>query len=169
MKVTESQLVEYYFLYKDLVKLHRKFGFGTAPRTSENFTEAICCHLFGFKKAFQLKKTREYDLEDPKTGQKIEVKATTDKKGRTRINPNSRFDKLYWLNFQLDVDVLHIDVKDFTLFSSYLENHSSKERVSITLSEFGQSNLTFFKFEKSGLIVPMDLNGYLTYLKKIPA
>ncbi len=166
MAVTEGQLVEYYFLYKDLVKLHRKFGFGTAPRTAENFTEAICCHLFGFKKAFQLKKNREYDLEDPNTGLRIEVKATTDTKGRTRINPNSEFDKLYWLKLQVDFDVLHVEAKEYALFASFLKMHTAQDRISITLSDYGKANPTYFRFDRSGVIESLDRTSYLEHLAK---
>lgn len=48
-KETEQALVRYYFLYRDLVTLHRQYKYGKAPRLSEGFIEKVCSFLFDLK------------------------------------------------------------------------------------------------------------------------
>ncbi len=150
---TQSDLVKYYFKYEELVLLHRELGFGKAPRTSEGFTESICCNLFGHTRAVEVQ--REYDLYDPQSDSKIEVKATTETDGSTTINPNSVFDYLYWVIFLLDQDTITIKRIEYADLESFRKACGNQKRANITLKNFKCTDKGIFLFsnEKQTLIL----------------
>lgn len=92
----EQKLAKYFFLYKELSKLHKDFEFGETPHSSAGFTEKLCCYLLGLEKAEGVK--REYDLYNPNNkDETFEVKGTTSPEGTTTINPFSKFTFLLWV------------------------------------------------------------------------
>ncbi|OFZ15343.1 MAG: hypothetical protein A2X86_17665 [Bdellovibrionales bacterium GWA2_49_15] len=145
-------LLDYYFLFKDLVTMHRKLGYGKAPRLSEGFTETLCAYLFNFERAKNVK--REFDLIDPVNNFCIEVKATSDDCGATTINPNAKFDYLYWVNFRIDFDCLWVRKISFDEISKKIENKKNQKRVNCTLRNFAASGaiqLFIFLKEKQSI------------------
>lgn len=165
MSITQADLVKYYYQYKDLILLHQKLGFGNAPRSSEGFTESLCCSLFNLKKATDVK--RKYDLLDPATGAKIEVKATTETYGSTTINPTSVFDYLYWVVFLLPQDSFTIRKIEYTEFSDFFKAHSHEKRSNIALSNFKSSVSSIYFFDKNNQkIVPQTVNEQLEHIKR---
>lgn len=167
MHYSENDLVEYYFKYIDLVKIHQRLKFGEAPRTSEGFTESLCSHLYGFTKAKNVK--REYDLDDPVTNSKIEVKATVSDVGSTTINPIAQFDYLYWLIFRLDLDCLWVKKISFQEVQNYIQKKNlSGKRVNITLGDIDSSfkNMDMFELSnKSFTIRKLDYNEMIEIIK----
>lgn len=146
---SEKDLVEYFFLFKKITTLHKKLKFGEAPRSSEGFTENLCCYLFeDLKRAKGVK--RKHDLNNEKTSKKYEVKGTTNDKGRTTINPTSDFQYLYWviLASQEDKIVIH-KIKKLAM-KVILDQHKDKKRVHISLSKFSIEETTehFFDYSK---------------------
>lgn len=161
----QSDLVKYYFKYKELVLLHRELGFGKAPRSSEGFTESICCNLFGHIRAEDV--DRKYDLRDPHSGAKIEVKATTESDGSTTINPNSVFDYLYWVIFLLDQDTITIKKIEYADLKAFCEPCRSQKRANITLKNFKRTDKGIFLFSKEAqALIPHTLQEHVAHIKK---
>lgn len=161
----QSDLVRYYFKYKELVLLHRELGFGKAPRSSEGFTETICCNLFGHIRAEGV--DRKYDLRDQHSGTRIEVKATTEAEGSTTINPNSVFDYLYWVIFLLDQDTITIKRIEYEDLRVFCEPFRSKKRTNITLKNFKRTDKGIFLFSKEAqALIPHTLQEHVAHMKK---
>jgi hypothetical protein len=161
----QSDLVKYYFKYKELVLLHRELGFGKAPRSSEGFTESICCNLFGHIRATEVQ--RKYDLRDPSSGSKIEVKATTETDGSTTINPNSVFDYLYWVVFLLDQDTITIKKIEYAEFENFRSTCGSQKRANITLKNFKCTDMGIFLFSKENqTLISQTLQDQILHIKK---
>ena len=164
----QSDLVKYYFQYKDLVILHRELGFGKAPRSSEGFTESICCVLFNLLRATNIE--REYDLYDPNSGAKIEVKATTDISGSTTMNPHSVFDYLYWVVFLLDQDSIIIKKIEYEDLKSFRDSAENKKRSNVTLKNFKCTHQGIFLFAKeSHSLRRQSIQDQICHIKKLTA
>lgn len=129
-----QNLIVYYYKYRELVTLHREFGFGTAPRLSEGFTECLCKNLFGFEKVSGV--NREYDLLNPLNNHCIEVKATTEDSGSTTINPYAKFDVLYWISFRIDFNGLWVREIPYENFDEIHRLESKSKRMNIQLKQF---------------------------------
>lgn len=99
-EVTEEYLVDYYFKFKELVNLHKTKFPDCFPSLPVLFTEALCRHIY------QMKKSNIKDYDALRGNKKIEIKATSNKSGRTTINLASNFDVLYWLYFNYEKDKL---------------------------------------------------------------
>jgi len=161
-----ANLTEYYFTFRSLVALHRNFNYGNAPRLSEGFTEKLCGTLFGFDKAENV--NREYDLYDPVNHLKIEVKATSDEYGSTTINPHSKFDYLYWINFQLNLNCLWIKVITYKSLHKNLIYSKDDKRINITLSkiELLVEPKYYYFCQKTSNIVEMSVHEQIEYIKQ---
>jgi len=159
-EVSKANLVEYYFKFKELAFLHRKFGFGKdGPRSSEKFTESICMSLFGFKK--DSGNGVKWDLIDPKTNARIEVKATSSLNGTTDLHATHRFDYLFWGLIQFDTDLFTVHIKKYSAFEKFHSNCQKKlakaltegktlrERLPVTLSKYTDIQVLSFKFDLS--------------------
>ncbi len=165
MGVSQADLVKYYYQYKDLILLHQKLEFGKAPRSSEGFTETLCCNLFNLKRATDVK--RKYDLIDPATDAKIEVKATIETYGSTTINPTSVFDHLYWVTFLLIPDSFTIRKIDYAELTEFFKSRRHQKRSNITLSNFKSSEPSIFFFcKETQKIIPQTLTDQLEHIKR---
>lgn len=145
----EQKLVEYFFLFKGLSRLHKDFGFGETPRSSEGFTESLCCHLFDNLQRINGVR-RKHDLENKKTFEKIEVKGTTNATGRTTINPSSEFHYLYWvIILQRENKVLIKKIKRESMSSFFTRYFNTKKRTPISLSKFEATEVTEHLFDEN--------------------
>jgi hypothetical protein len=160
-------LIDYYFLFRRLVDMHRSLGYGTAPRLSEGFTERLCGYLYNLEKPLDV--GREYDLYDPISRNKIEVKATSDDYGSTTINPHAKFDLLYWVNFRLDLNCLWIRKIEYQKLIENLKFNVKDKRVNCILSKFELTQpVDFFKIcEAERSILKMTVEQQLAHIRKI--
>ena len=128
--LSESNYVEYYSLLKKLTILHRKFKFGRTPQIPLNFSESIAMYLCKLTKI----EGRTFDAIDVE-GNNIEIKATTSESGTTSINPNSKFDFLYWLFFNFDNDTITIKKgnykKNKKILSKKIEADEKRSNISL--------------------------------------
>jgi hypothetical protein len=133
---TETQLVEYYKLFKELAIYHEECGFGDSPRTSAMFTEGVTRHLLGLKKDVGSK--RLFDAFDPKTGKKYEIKTTTGKNTSSDINAKARPDYLIWNQLKLKEDLFIINTIEYHLIEPYIQGLSwfnKKDRGPFSLAK----------------------------------
>jgi len=140
-----KDFIEYYEQYKKLAILHKYLGFGNSPRSSESFSERLCCllkKLYIYKETN--KKTRSYDATDEQKN-RIEIKATTDPSCPTTMNKdNEVFDYLYWLYFNLKDDKLTISVMPSKNFNK-LKNKAD-DRPDVRLTDYSKKNAKIFKY-----------------------
>lgn len=149
----KQKLVEYFFLYKELSRLHKDFGFGETPRSSEGFTESLCCHLFeGFERVKEMDGVkREYDLKNNHDkSQRIEVKGTTSLIGRTTIRTTSNFSHLFWVVILLSENKIQIRKIKKEAMSTFFDKHlGADKRPPVSLSKFEAFEITEHHFDQN--------------------
>lgn len=159
-------LVEYYSKYLELIELHRRLNFGTAPRSSEGLTESICAQLYTLTKPIGVH--REYDLIDMAKGIKIEVKATTGSNGSTTMNPNAGFDYLYWMVLLTDQHFIAIHKIPSIAFANFKQENKSLKRASVYLKDFKAESSDYFAVDTElKSIFPVTVSEQLERIKQI--
>ncbi|WP_346846763.1 hypothetical protein [uncultured Clostridium sp.] len=105
------------------------WGKGCLP---PKYTEDLCKEIFKFKDRID----KSHDAISAKEG-KIEVKATIGRSSSTTISSKLEFDHLYWLRFDFENDIVHINVYKRDEVYIYLnnENKMKEERPNITLKK----------------------------------
>lgn len=160
------ELVEYYEKYLELIEIHRRLEFGSAPRSSEGLTESICAQLYTLTKPIGVK--REYDLIDMSNGLKIEVKATTGAGGSTTMNPNANFDYLYWIVLLTDQHFIAIHKIPKEVFTEFKTLNKNSKRVPVYLKDFKPESTDYFAVDiKLKSIFPVTILEQLEQIKSM--
>lgn len=99
-----NDAIEMYFLWKELDNRIRSSA-TRGINFPETISEALCCYIMGFK----WNKGSGGDALDEKTGEVIEMKATSNwDKDTTSFSPKEKFDNLYFLRLNKRTDELFI-------------------------------------------------------------
>lgn len=160
------ELVEYYEKYLELIEIHRRLEFGSAPRSSEGLTESICAQLYSLTKPVGV--DREYDLIDASKALKIEVKATTDSSGSTTMNPKANFDYLYWMIFLTDQHFIAIHKIPVIAFENFKQENQELKRAPVYLKNFKPESSDYFAVDvELKLIFPVTVLEQLERVKSM--
>ena len=131
----DDKFIRYYLMYIELQQLHVEYGFGNAPNLPRGFTENLCRAIFNISAV----KDVTFDGKDSE-GRAVEIKATTDKYGKTTINGGVRFDYLLWIKFLLREDkfiIYKIQYEEFEeFFKAKQEKIKNGNRLNISLGQF---------------------------------
>lgn len=112
--------------------LNAKLG-GKSIVTPTLISESLCKELFGLED--RQKGCRDHDALYE--GKKVEIKATSSKKGTTTINKNLNYDYLFWLFF--DYENNEIEVKITNSKKDEIGNFDSdedEEEISLPVKDF---------------------------------
>lgn len=136
MELTDEKYIKYYSTLKTLRQLHQEFKFGRSPKIHEKFSESLIRYLLNLSKS----NSNIYDAVDINDNN-IEIKASTTSVGTVTINPNSKFDIIYWLYFNFDEDLLIIKKGKYSAFNEVFSGDKDK-RFTVNLSKYlGEDSL----------------------------
>lgn len=143
IQIAEEKYNLYFFALKSVFDLHRECGFGKSPDIPSGFSESLCRHILNLQKS----NDRTHDAVSTK-GERIEIKATGSKEGKTTISNKNEFDLLIWMfvDFENDSVKFHRFYRDMFCLSN------ESNRRSISLSSIAKSNVVvpeIYSFQKS--------------------
>jgi hypothetical protein len=162
-----DDLNQYYFKFKDLVVLHKKFGFGENPHISPVFSERLVRQVYSYSKW----KNRDFDATT-ENGKGVEIKCTGTRSGTTTVNIqklcSDELSHVVWcyIDFENDKAIFRrIEKSEFSEFIK--KNSDSNERVNVSLSKFCDSSQAEEHYFKSNEEIDDETNGlsYSDYFK----
>lgn len=131
MNIEDDRYLKYFAALKQLYTLHTTFKFGKSPDIPSGFSESLTKHLL----RLDAPNDRTYDATDL-SGQRIEIKATGSKEGKTTISNSNEFDILIWVYVDFESNSLKLHRLPRSLFQ--LSGHYG--RSSISLSQIARAN-----------------------------
>lgn len=112
-----ERVIELYFMWKELNSMIKE-DYSRGINLPEALTEPICCYANGFKlsiptkdekKSKNNKQSGSEDAVDPKTGELIQIKATSNwDSDLTSFGPKSHFDALHFVRLNQEEDKMYL-------------------------------------------------------------
>ena len=147
MNIEDDRYLQYFAALKQLYTLHTSFNFGKSPDIPSGFSESLTKHLLQLDSGID----RTHDALDS-NGQRVEIKATGSKEGKTTISNSNEFDILIWIYIDFESNALKLHRIPRKLF----QLSGQRGRSSITLSKIAEGNniaaeIYMFKSSRSSI------------------